>query len=70
MFLLLQLRTTAYNNMNPNQVTTADVVIIVQRNAHAPQFSQPQYQVQVDDTTALGQTIFTVNATDSDGVGN
>ena len=38
------------------------------RNAHAPVFSQSQYQTQVDDTTPLGQTIFTVNATDADGV--
>lgn len=66
----MQLQATVYDSKVPAQVASANVMIVITRNAHAPVFSQSSYQVQVSDSTMLGQTVLVVNATDADpGVG-
>ena len=63
-----QLRVTAIDDQEPARVATADVTILVQRNANAPKFSQGSYSVSLTSKAALGEPIIRVNATDADGV--
>lgn len=63
-----QLRVTCFDDADPNRVATADVTIVVQRNANAPRFSSGEYRVTVEETAILGEPVETVTATDDDGV--
>ena len=58
----------AFDSGNPQQTTDADVTITVRRNVNAPVFSQANYNARVSAREAIGTSIVTVNATDSDGV--
>ena len=42
-------------------------VIVLDLNDNAPTFTQPQYQVNVDEDTAVGSKVFTFLASDPDG---
>ena len=64
----LQLRVTAVDDQDPGRVTTADVSILVQRNANSPKFGRDQYRVTVTEKHTLGEPVIQVNATDKDGV--
>lgn len=59
---------TAYDTAEPSRKATADVTVLVQRNANAPQFTQDDYRIDLDETTALGEPLITMEATDEDGV--
>ena len=59
---------TAYDDAEPGRVATADVTILVSRNANAPKFGEQSYRVTVEDTVSLGETITSIEATDEDGV--
>ncbi len=59
---------TAVDDAEPGRMATADVTILVQRNANAPKFSETQYRVTVSDRATLGEPITTVQAEDEDGV--
>ncbi|XP_037397063.1 cadherin-like protein 26 [Pygocentrus nattereri] len=64
---LLQLTFEATNVSN-NQVDTrlGVEVRILDINDHAPVFSPPHYQATVDESTAQGQVVATMNVTDKD----
>ena len=66
--LLLQLRVTAVDDAEPGRMATADVTILVQRNANAPKFGRENYRATVSDTATLGEPIINITATDDDGV--
>ena len=68
--LLLQLRVTAVDDAEPGRMATADVTILVQRNANAPKFGRENYRATVSDTATLGEPIINITATDDDGVSN
>ncbi len=59
---------TAVDDAEPGRMATADVTILVQRNANAPKFSETQYRVEVSDRATLGEPVVTVEAEDEDGV--
>ena len=65
---LFQLRVTAFDTDQPDQVATEDVTIEVQRNAHAPTFTEGPYRVSVSERATLGEPVATVTAEDEDGV--
>lgn len=64
--VVLQLRVTAIDDADPGRMATADVTILVQRNAHAPKFSQDSYRVTLSEKATLGDAVIRVNATDED----
>ena len=68
MAYFLQLRVTAYDDADPNRVATADVTIVVQRNANAPKFEPSEYRKSVEESETLGEPIVTVTASDADKV--
>ncbi len=67
-FVLVQLRVTAVDDAEPGRMATADVTILVQRNANAPRFERENYRVTVSDRATLGEPIANITATDEDGV--
>jgi len=63
-----QLRVTAYDDQDPGRLATAEVTILVQRNANAPKFKQTSYRTTLDEKSPLGVGIINVTASDGDGV--
>ena len=59
---------TAVDDADPNRAATADVTILVERNAHAPRFTEPEYRLELAENAALGEPVVTVRAVDDDGV--
>ena len=59
---------TAYDDAEANRVATADVTIVVARNAHAPRFDETDYEVTLSQAARVGEAILTVTASDEDGV--
>ena len=63
-----QLRVTAIDDADPGRMATADVTILVQRNANAPKFSEETYRVTLSEKATLGDPVIKINATDEDKV--
>ena len=63
-----QIRVVAYDSCNPVQKSVALVRVEVSRNGDQPSFSQPTYAVNITETIAVGETIYTVTADDKDPV--
>jgi protocadherin Fat 4 len=61
------LRVTAIDDAEPGRMATADITILVQRNANEPKFENDQYRVTVSAKATLGEPFIRVNATDGDG---
>ncbi len=59
---------TAADTADRGRLATAEVTILVQRNANAPQFSQTTYRMTLEEEAPLGEAVITVAATDDDGV--
>lgn len=58
----------AYDPFYPLNQGTSQVIVNMLRNEHFPQFNFVLYTKTVVDTTALGDEIIQVQATDNDGV--
>ena len=56
------------DDAEPGRMATADVTILVQRNANAPKFGRTDYRATVNDQATLGEPIVNVTANDEDGV--
>lgn len=50
-----------------NRQTTATVVINVKRNENKPKFRNNNYRFQLEESSPIGESLFSVNATDDDG---
>lgn len=59
-------RVTAIDNLRPNQVATATVVISIIRNPNSPQFTLPSYTNTISESTNVGTVVLNVTATDRD----
>ncbi len=59
---------TAVDDAEPGRMATADVTILVQRNANPPRFRQETSRITVSDRATLGEPIANITATDADGV--
>ena len=59
---------TAADDAEPGRMATADVTILVQRNANAPKFGRRDYRATVSDRATLGEPIVNITAIDEDGV--
>ena len=56
------------DDAEPGRMATADVTILVQRNANAPKFGRTDYRATVSDQATLGEPIVSITANDEDGV--
>ena len=65
---LFQLTVVAYDSTYPENEATATVSILVERNPHAPEFDDNNYQKTVDEKFALGSVVMEIRATDEDEV--
>lgn len=56
-----------YDSVYPDVQDTADVTIIVSRNPNSPVCSQSSYNINIAESTSLGDLLIDVNGTDADG---
>lgn len=63
---LFKIRLLAADGGSPRRTSTATVLVTVRRNLVRPAFVANFYNETILETTAVGQTIVTVRATDSD----
>ncbi|KAL5018733.1 hypothetical protein ScPMuIL_004455 [Solemya velum] len=61
------LRLIVYDSVYPDVQDTADVTIIVSRNPNSPVCSQSSYNINIAESTSLGDLLIDVNGTDADG---
>ena len=61
-----RLRIEARDGGNPSLSATAVVEITVLRNLFAPEFTQQNYEIQIDETQPLGVNILQISAQDQD----
>lgn len=64
----LQLMVQCYDTANPSQHAQEVVVITVNRNPNAPQFTPLNVTVTIPDSTPINTLVTQLNATDADGV--
>jgi hypothetical protein len=65
---VLQIRVRAYDNGTPAKSHVALVIVAVNRNLNAPEFTGDDQTVDILYTQPLGQTIATVTAEDEDAL--
>ena len=66
--MTFQLRVTAIDDADPGRMATADVTILVQRNANAPKFTEDTYRVTLSEKATLGDPVIQITASDDDNV--
>ena len=57
-----------YDNFNPEQRATTEVIMNVQRNVNGPVFARSNYLATVVENYPIGESVAKVQATDRDGV--
>lgn len=58
----------AYQQQYPDNDVTATILVTVDRNQYAPRFEGIPYQTEISVDTQPGTNVFTVSASDRDGV--
>ena len=67
-FVVVQLRVLAFDDLYLDQVATATVSVKVTRNENAPRFSKSEYTKSLAENHRLGSSVLEVTATDADNV--
>lgn len=67
-FCVAQFQVVTYDTGEPQYRRTADVIVNVQRNSHAPQFLLRDYIVVVDQKSTYGLMVVNTTAVDLNGV--
>lgn len=68
MFIFIQVVVVLYDDANPNQKVTTELVFPIRRNEYGPKFDSVLYSEEVSENFPLGEVILKVTATDRDEV--